>query len=69
MREREREREREKEREKETSKVGSGGFFYNCQVSQFFLFKYDVEAIWQLMQKTSRAIWANKIDSAQSTQF
>ena len=35
----------------------------------FYLFKYDVEAIWLLMQQTSGAIWADKIDLAQSAQF
>ena len=35
----------------------------------FCLFKSDGEAIWLLMQKTSGAIWVDKIDSAHSAHF
>ena len=67
MWEREREREREKKKKK-TTKVESGGFFCNYQFSKFF-FKVWRGGYLVAMQKTSGAIWVDKIDLAQSAQF
>lgn len=54
-----------------SSSFSSRVVFYTIDKFHNFFkkFKSDMEAIWLLMQQTSRAIWVDKIDSAQSAQF
>ena len=52
-----------------SSLSGQVVFYAINKFHNFFLFKYDVEAIWLLMQHTWGAIQAYKIDLVESTQF